>query len=30
MNDLHSVQKSMIKFIRSLGNIYPHELRKNF
>ena len=30
MNDLHEVQKSMINFIRSLGNIYPHELKENF
>lgn len=30
MNDLHSVQKSMIKFLRSLGNIYPHELKDSF
>ena len=30
MNDLHEVQKLMIKFVRNLGNIYPHELKKNF
>lgn len=30
MNDLHSVQKEMIKFLRNLGNIYPHELRNEF
>ena len=30
MNDLHEVQKLMIKFVRNLGNIYPHELKENF
>lgn len=30
MNDLHSVQKEMIKFLRRLGDIYPNELRKEF
>ncbi len=30
MNDLHAVQKEMIKFLRSLGDIYPHELRAEF
>ncbi|MEO1012329.1 MAG: hypothetical protein AAFX53_13555 [Bacteroidota bacterium] len=30
MNDLHAVQKEMIKFLRNLGNIYPHELRAEF
>ena len=30
MNDLHAVQKEMIKFLRNLGNIYPNELRKEF
>jgi len=30
MNDLHAVQKEMIKFLRNLGNIYPHELRSEF
>ena len=30
MNDLHAVQKEMIKFLRNLGNIYPHELRDEF
>ncbi|MEH6679992.1 MAG: hypothetical protein V7724_05560 [Sediminicola sp.] len=30
MNDLHAVQKEMIKFLRSLGDIYPHELRNEF
>ncbi|MGB6150972.1 MAG: hypothetical protein WBG48_03185 [Pricia sp.] len=30
MNDLHAVQKEMIKFLRNLGGIYPHELKKEF
>lgn len=30
MNDLHAVQQEMIKFLRNLGNIYPHELRDEF
>ncbi|NNK10411.1 MAG: hypothetical protein HKP08_03625, partial [Flavobacteriaceae bacterium] len=30
MNDLHEVQKEMIKFLRKLGSIYPHELRAEF
>ncbi len=30
MNDLHAVQKEMIKFLRNLGNIYPTELRGEF
>ena len=30
MDDLHEVQKEMIKFLRNLGNIYPHELKKEF
>jgi len=30
MNDLHAVQKEMIKFLRKLGQIYPHELRVEF
>jgi len=30
MNDLHAVQKEMIKFLRSLGDIYPHELKNEF
>lgn len=30
MNDLHAVQKEMIKFLRNLGSIYPHELRSAF
>ncbi|NAY90756.1 hypothetical protein GTQ34_02395 [Muricauda sp. JGD-17] len=30
MNDLHAVQKEMIKFLRNLGDIYPHELKNEF
>ena len=30
MNDLHAVQKEMIKFLRNLGTIYPNELRSEF
>ena len=30
MDDLHEVQKSMIRFVRTLGNIYPSELKENF
>ena len=30
MNDLHAVQKEMIKFLRNLGGIYPNELRSEF
>jgi len=30
INDLHAVQKEMIKFLRNLGNIYPSELRNEF
>ncbi|MGB5376438.1 hypothetical protein [Muriicola sp.] len=30
MNDLHAVQKEMIKFLRNLGSIYPNELRAEF
>lgn len=30
MNDLHEVQKEMIRFLRNLGNIYPHELKAEF
>ena len=30
MDDLHEVQKSMINFIRKLGDIYPHELKVHF
>ncbi|NAS13432.1 hypothetical protein [Poritiphilus flavus] len=30
MNDLHEVQKEMIRFLRNLGDIYPHELKQEF
>ena len=30
MNDLHEVQKAMMRFVRSLGDIYPHELKAAF
>ena len=30
MNDLHAVQKEMIKFLRGLGEIYPTELKAEF
>ena len=30
MNDLHEVQKLMIRFVRKLGGIYPHELKDEF
>lgn len=30
MNELHVVQKEMIKFLKNLGNIYPHELKQAF
>ncbi|MEO9952679.1 hypothetical protein [Nonlabens sp.] len=30
MNDLYEVQKEMIKFIRGLQDIYPHDLKKAF
>jgi hypothetical protein len=30
MNDLHEVQKAMIRFVRGLGDIYPHELKAAF
>ncbi|MEM6542755.1 MAG: hypothetical protein AAF634_16485, partial [Bacteroidota bacterium] len=30
MNDLHAVQKEMIKFLRRLGEIYPNELKSEF
>ena len=30
MDDLHEVQKAMIRFVRSLGEIYPHELKAAF
>ena len=30
MNDLHEVQKEMIKFIRGLQDIYPQDIKKEF
>ncbi|NRD21734.1 hypothetical protein HNV10_00680 [Winogradskyella litoriviva] len=30
MNELHEVQKEMIKFIRGLQDIYPHDLKNAF
>ena len=30
MEDLYQVQKEMIKFLRRLGEIYPHELKAEF
>jgi len=30
MEDLYEVQKEMIKFLRGLGDIYPHELKGEF
>ncbi|QLE02390.1 hypothetical protein HX109_12790 [Galbibacter sp. BG1] len=30
MNDLHAVQKEMIKFLRNLGEIFPHQLKDEF
>lgn len=30
MEDLYEVQKEMIKFLRRLGDIYPHELKGEF
>ena len=30
MNDLHEVQKEMIKFLRNLGDIYPTDLKGEF
>ena len=30
MNDLHEVQKAMIRFVKGLGEIYPHELKTAF
>ncbi|MBT6161195.1 MAG: hypothetical protein HOH81_05840 [Flavobacteriaceae bacterium] len=30
MNDLHEVQKAMIRFVRNLGDIYPNELKAAF
>lgn len=30
MNDLHEVQKEIISFLKNLGNIYPHNIKKEF
>ena len=30
MNDLHEVQKEMIKFLRNLGDIFPHQIKEEF
>ncbi len=30
MEDLYEVQKEMIKFLKNLGDIYPHELKNEF
>jgi len=30
MNDLHEVQREMIKFLKTLGNSYPNELKSEF
>ena len=30
MNDLHEVQKAMIRFVRSLGDIFPNDLKAAF
>ena len=30
MDDLHEVQKAMIRFVKKLSNIYPHELKGAF
>ena len=30
MNELHLVQQKFITFLRSLSNIYPHELKSAF
>ncbi|GAA4234451.1 hypothetical protein GCM10022291_13880 [Postechiella marina] len=30
MEDLHEVQKEFIKFLRGLGDIYPHEVKNEF
>ena len=29
MNDLHEVQKAMIRFVRGWADIYPHELQNS-
>ncbi len=30
MDDLHEVQKEMIKFLRKLGDIFPHQIKDEF
>lgn len=30
MNELNEVQKEMIKFLRTIGDVYPHEFKKEF
>ena len=30
MEDLYQVQQDMIKFLKNLGKIYPHELKTEF
>ncbi len=30
MNDLHEVQKEMIKFLKNLGDIFPHQIKDEF
>ena len=30
MNDLHAIQKEMIKFLKNLGDIYPHQIKDEF
>lgn len=30
MNELHGVQREMIKFLKNLGNIFPNELKNEF
>lgn len=30
MNELHEVQKAMIKFLRNIGHVYPHQFKAEF
>jgi hypothetical protein len=30
MNDLHEVQKEIIKFLKNLNNFYPTDIKKEF
>ncbi len=30
MNELHEVQKEMIKFLRTIGDVYPHQFKREF